>query len=443
MKTETITVFSDYWNNLPDYEKHLPNLYALRDIVGKNNFSLQADGSLQIMHYVGFFQKGNTRLQILPKIYAKTDLSSYSGTELNTSLDFIYRLLYWSGYLNYKKLSPQLQNASEEDLLEIFISIFINEFIDLFKRKIHRTYIQQEENQQFIKGKILFAETVRRNPILKHRHYVRYDEYTINNPLNQIFKALIFELLAKTTSSNNKRMLVTGLTYLQEVDLISLNTLIFRQIKFDRLNTEFEPLFNFAKLFFHNSQPGLSEGKEKTFSFLVPVHSLFENFVARILEGFSSDEMKYSYHQPQLYFGAEKGKDVFLLEPDFTISYNDTVLTILDTKFKYPFNVKGKVEISDSDLYQLTAYAVRYNCTNLYLIYPRFLGSDFEDSLLTEYQLHSPFGEISLRIIQLDIMKDDLSVLKEDFKSQITPIVKKELSTPGLDIKLRSTNAIN
>lgn len=430
MKTETITIFSDYWNELPDYEKHLPNLYALRDIVGTNNFSLQADGSLQIMHYVGFFQKGNTRLQILPKIYAKTDLSSFSGTELNTSLDFIYRLLYWSGFLNYKKLTPQLQNASATDLLEIFISIFINEFNELFSRKVHRTYIQQEENQQFIKGKILFAETVKRNPILKHRHYVRFDEYTINNPLNQIFKALIFELLAKTSSSTNKKKLVTGLAYLQEVDLISLNAFIFKKIKFDRLNADFEPLFNFAKLFFHNTQPGLSEGKEKTFSFLVPVHMLFEKFVAKIFVDFSSNAIEFSYHKPHLYLGKESGEEVFLLEPDFTIAYKDAILSVLDTKFKYPFNNKGNVEINDSDLYQLTTYAVRYNCTNLFLIYPKYLGSSIDKSLLAEYFLQSPFGEISLRIVQLDIMNDDLPSLKEDFKMQVAPVIKKDGVNP-------------
>lgn len=421
MKTETITVFQDYLNSIPDYEKHIQSLYALRDIVGKNNFSLQADGTFQLMHYVGFFQKGNTRLQILPKIYSKTDLPLYSETELETSLDFLYRLLYWSGFLNHKKLAPQLQSASSGDLLEIFVGIFITEFIDLFSKKIHRNYIQQEENQQFIKGKILFSETVRRNPLLRHLHYVRFDEYTINNPLNQIFKALILELLTRTTSSTNKRKLVTGLTYLQEVDLINLNSSAFRQIRFDRLNTDFEPLFNLAKLFFHNSQPGLSHGKEKTFSFLVPVNQLFENFVAKLLTSFSSDEFEYCCHRPQLHLGTHEGEDVFLLEPDFTILYQNSVVTILDTKFKNPFNKDGKVEIGTGDLYQLTTYAVRYNCTQLILIYPKFLGLNNERSILAEYVIKAPFGEISLRVIQIDIMSDNLNSIAEELRSLVKP----------------------
>jgi 5-methylcytosine-specific restriction enzyme subunit McrC len=419
VKSEIITIFEDYPNQLPDYEKHLQNLYVLRDIIGRKDFSLQADGTLQVMHYVGFFQRGNTRIQILPKIYAKTDLASYTKTEINSSLDFIYRLIYWSGYLNHKQLSPQLQSSSESDLLEIFIGIFINEFNDLFRRKIYRTYEQQEENQQFIKGKILFSETVRRNPILKHLHFVRFDEYTINNPLNQIFKSLIFHLLNKTNSSNNKKKLVTGLTYLQDVDFINLYPNAFKKIKFDRLNTEFEPLFNLAKLFFHNQQPGLSEGKEKTFSFLLPIHLLFENFVAKILQNFSNTEFKFNYHKPRLPLALHQGVEVFWLEPDFTITYDDNVITILDTKYKFPFDKDGNVDINTSDLYQLSTYALRYNCKSLFLIYPKFLGSCNEQNLLAEYKIQSSFNIITLRVLQIDIMEDDLTKISEAIKKVV------------------------
>lgn len=426
METKTITIFSDYVNVFRNYEEHLKNLYSLREIIGAKNFSLQADGTIQIMDYVGFFQKGNTRIQILPKIYAKTDLSEYSETELKASLYFVYRLLFWSGYLSHKKLSPQLQSASKSDLLEIFVQIFITEFIELFSRKIHREYIPYEENQQFIKGKILFSETIRRNPILKHLHYVRYDEYTINNPLNQIFKGLILELLKKTNDSDNKRKLAMGLAYLQEVDLINLNENLFKKIKFDRLNNDFEPLFNLAKLFFHNSQPGLSEGRERTFSFLVPVHMLFENFVAKVMDSFSTEDVVYNHHIPQIALATQNGNKVFPLKPDFTISRNKKVVTVLDTKFKYPFDNYGNVEINTSDLYQLVTYAVGYNCKNLFLIYPKFLGNNRERSLLSTFKINSPFGKITLQIIQVDVMNNNLEAISKELKTLVEPVLPTE-----------------
>ncbi|MBK7228478.1 MAG: hypothetical protein IPH97_06370 [Ignavibacteriales bacterium] len=214
-----------------------------------------------------------------------------------------------------QKLSPQSIKDYKSDLLEIFIAIFINEFIILYSKNINRRYEQYEENQHFIRGKILFSETIRRNPILRHLHYVRYDDFTVNNPMNQIFKALILKLLKRTKSLENKKNLVIGLTFLQDVELKNLNLAIFNQVQFDRLNTQYEKLFNLARLFFHNLQPGLSIGKENTFSFLVPIHLLFENFVAKIIESLSDEHFIFEYHKQNLYLGYLGTKQVFNLNP--------------------------------------------------------------------------------------------------------------------------------
>ncbi|TDH26789.1 hypothetical protein EXU57_08230 [Segetibacter sp. 3557_3] len=417
MNSDIITVFQDYNNEVPGFNEHLDNLYALSDIIGKENFSLQANGTLQIMDYIGFFQRGHTRIQILPKIYAKSVGVELSGAELNDSLNFVYRLLSWSGYLSHKKLPPQLQSSSASDLLEIFVGIFITEFLDLFSKKINRNYIQQEHNQQFIKGRILFSETARKNPILKHLHVVRYDEYTINNPLNRLFKALIVMLLTRTTDSYNKRMLVRGINYLEEVDLKPLSTLMYKAIRFDRLNADFEPLFNMAKLFFHNSQPGLKDGKEKTFSFLVPIHLLFETFVGKVLGEFFNNRCVVSHGGPQLHLATCNNEGAFLLKPDFTIQTHEGITIILDTKFKYPFDKKGGVAISKSDLYQVTAYALRYNCKQLYLLYPKFIGVENEASLLAEYFIESAAGRITLSVIQIDVMEKDIEKIGATIKT--------------------------
>lgn len=422
MNTELITIFEDYPNILPSYKDHIQNFFYLREIVKKNHFSLQADGTITIKHYVGFFQKGNTRVQILPKVYSKSGLGIPAKAEIKASLDFVYRLLYWSGYLNVKKLPSQSIYSSDYDLLEIFIRIFIDEFNNLFQRNIYRNYESLEENQQFIKGKILFTETVRRNPFLHHLHYIRFDEFSINNPLNRIFKALIVLLLDKTDNSDNKKKLVIGLTYLQDVDSIKLNDDIWQRIKFDRLNNDFKSLFNFAKLFYHNQNPGITEGDEKTFSFLVPLHLLFENFVAKVLAGFSNNNIEFRYHSPQRFYGYNGTEKIFLLQPDFVIMDGKKCLGILDTKYKYPYK-KGKPAIDSKDLYQLSTYALRYKCRNLVLIYPEFVGAPNPNCCIADYNLKGAFGQISLKIIQIDIMEKDYNKIVDSIKYQIMPII--------------------
>lgn len=423
MDTQVITIYEDYPNQLSRYSEHLSALNKLKSIVGERFFSLQADGTLQVMHYIGFFQFGNTRIQILPKVYAKTSSRSLSSIERSDSLKFVYQLLYASGYLSIKKLGPQLQSASGGDLLEIFIDIFITEFIKEFRKTIYRDYVQREENQQFVKGKIIVSETIRRNPVLKHLHYTRFDEYSINNPLNQVFKALIWLLLPKTKSANNKKRLVVGLTYLQDVDLVSIGEPLFKSVKFSRLNNSFEALFNLAKLFFYNQQPGLKGGNSDTFSFLVPMHSLFESYIEKILAGFNQSDLTFRHHEPIYYLGKEKGKPVFLLEPDFTVFSGQDCKGILDAKYKYPFNSSGGVKINSSDIYQLSAYSLRYNCRLLVLIYPKFLESPKEGGVLAEYDLQSSIGSTKLIVAQVDIIEKDIESASLALYQILTPFL--------------------
>ncbi|MGM9988718.1 MAG: hypothetical protein ACI35O_16050 [Bacillaceae bacterium] len=63
------------------------------------------------------------------------------------------------------------------------------------------------DNQSFIKGKVDISETVNKNSFRKHLHYVRYDQFSENILLNQIFKAVIQNLIIRTTSKSNQLIL--------------------------------------------------------------------------------------------------------------------------------------------------------------------------------------------------------------------------------------------
>ncbi|MBK7228479.1 MAG: hypothetical protein IPH97_06375 [Ignavibacteriales bacterium] len=115
----------------------------------------------------------------------------------------------------------------------------------------------------------------------------------------------------------------------------------------------------------------------------------------------------------------------FQLEPDFTITRNEKFITILDTKYKYPFDKYGQIKIDTDDLYQLSTYAIRYNCKNLVIIYPKFLGINAKNDLLTDYRLITVLGDIRLMIVQIDIMEKDITKLTMNLKRIIYP--KEEL----------------
>lgn len=81
-----------------------------------------------------------------------------------------------------------------------------------------------------------------------------------------------------------------------------------------------------------------------------------------------------------------KRKKVLPLKPDFILMKDEKSWAILDAKFKNPINDGAKIAISPQDIYQLVTYAVPYKCEHIYLIYPKFLGGKYNNTLLDKYK---------------------------------------------------------
>lgn len=433
---EVITIFQDYKQNIIQYKDHFPIIEEFKQLIGEQNLILQTDGSIQIKNYVGFLQKGKTKLQVLPKIYSGSEIVK---DEIEASMSFLFRLLAWSGYFSFKDLDELDISIRKKDAFEILIRIFIQKFLMEFNKAPHYEYVTQIENQQIIKGKILFTETIKHNSHLMHKHIVEFDEFSIDNKLNQLFKFIILELLQSTDDGQNKMMLRQGIVLLEEVNTLNISAEFFNCIQFNRQNQRFKTLFNFAKLFFFNNQPGLSTGKEKTFSFLIPLNLLFENSVKVFLEDIENRNvnLKLEYHK-HLSFGNENGENRFVLEPDFLLKERGKdnklkTIAVLDTKFKYPFNDQGKATIKDSDLYQLTTYASAFKSDLIFVIYPLFKNSPSTKSCIATYLLKTHFVNTTLVLLQVDITEECRDKIQDDLNQSILALLNQRHILPETD----------
>lgn len=418
---DVITIFQDYKQNIIQFKEHFPVIQEFKNLIGEQNLILQTDGSVQIKNYVGFIQKGKTKIQVLPKIYWGSEIQN---NEIEDSMSFLFRLLRISGYFSFKALDEIDIAPIKKNAFEILIRIFIDMFLKEFNKVPNFEYISRIEKQQIIKGKILFLETLKQNSSSCHQHVVEYDEFSIDNKLNQIFKYIILELIKSTNDSQNKMKLRQGLVLLEEVSTLNITVEFFNSIQLTRQHQQYYSLFNFAKLFFFNNQPGLSAGKERTFSFLIPLNLLFEKTVKVILQDIESinSNIKLKYHN-HLYFGTENKEDRFRLEPDFLLTWKDgnkkpNTIAVLDTKFKDPIRNEN-AKISDSDLYQLTTYATAYATNFIFVIYPVFLNSPSKETCIAKYYLKTRDIKTKLVLLQIDITKDDLQLVSENLHSSI------------------------
>ena len=402
-ETRVIRIFEDRQKKLCLSEQEEKDILSMKSIIGENNLNLQADGKLIISHYVGFIQINKTRLLIYPKIAIRMN----EQDDFDKAFGILIKLLSYSGFVNVKRIpSPQMVGRYKGDLLEIFISYFIDELLFLFKSDVNRGYNSNLENQSFIKGKIDFTETIKRNSFRQHLHYVRFDQFTEDILLNRIFKTVIQNLITKTLVTENKLKLKQGLLWLESVKPIQLYNDIWKQVKFSRLNSCYEPVFNLAKLFYFNSSPNLNKGDELTFSFLVPLNQLFERYMYEILNNSINSPFEVKYQGPIEYLAELEGKKYMQLRPDISIIKEKRVIKIIDAKYKEVIDNNGDMLVNQSDIYQMLAYGVRYNCNEIILAYPKLLKETNEDVVISEVKI--PYNEdyIQIKLVQIDLEED-------------------------------------
>tara|TARA_B110000459_G_C16534328_1_gene458763 strand:+ start:98 stop:538 length:441 start_codon:yes stop_codon:yes gene_type:complete len=142
-----------------------------------------------------------------------------------------------------------------------------------------------------------------------------------------------------------------------------------------------------------------------------------------------------------------KKRKAFNLKPDLWLKTNHKSL-IADTKYKivYSDEKDPKKGISQNDLYQMLAYAVRFEVDEIILFYPNTIkqGQEVETELILKDAL-ADGKEISIRAFQLPIInralfetdleaKTDLSELFESTRQELINKIEKIL-VPTLYIK--------
>ena len=370
MSQTLLTVFEDRQKKLTLIESQIGDILSFRDMLGENRLSLSCDGCLHVRHYVGFLSKGKTRLQILPKVYE--DIGLEEEREQRESMRAMLNLLRASEFNRILALPEQSSFAEQSDIMEIFVGLFADKVFRTYSRQMNREYISISENSTFIKGRIDFSANLRENPVRKDLHIVNFQNFEHDNLINNTIKTVCFKLLHLTSDSDNKKNLKKSLVFLDDAQEIALSKDLFDAAKFTRLNMPFKPVFDMAKMFFHNLTPQSYQGNDTICSFLIPLNELFEYYLYKLFDVFGGGTTA-SYQNKHLFAkGCDNGFRVNL-RPDIVLRKGKQAILIADAKYKNPKYQNGiYTNISQTDIYQAFVYAKIYGITSIALIYPQF-----------------------------------------------------------------------
>jgi 5-methylcytosine-specific restriction enzyme subunit McrC len=361
---------------------------------------------LKAQNYVGLIQtKNNTVIEILPKLYDKDSTISYEKT-----IAILLRMLRSLKDSPFKSFSMSNIGTSNMNLLQIFIKMFLEELGILIKKRIKSGYLSLQENANYYKGKLLVKEHIARNIVHKERFYTEHDDYIRNRPENRIIKATLVYLNNVTNNYKLQGKIREYIFALEDVEVSMDIEADFNKCNSNRLLSDYDIILKWCRIFLKKQSFTNYKGQNKAYSLLFPMEKIFESYVAKAIkesEYFTDYNIKT---QDSKYYLIEK-PNRFSLRPDIVLEKNNEVF-ILDTKWKLLNNSEsGNYGISQSDLYQMYAYAKKYKSNNLFLLYPlNDFISNLKSKIFFEYEDNL---KLSIVFINLEDISESLKDLAD------------------------------
>lgn len=375
-------------------------------------FSFTGDGKITARNYVGAIQYEDIRIEVYPKTFKNNETHDYSTYQLN--------LLYWLSYCRKIRFPFSLVDLSTTDFdeyLELIIYIFSNYTNDILNEQPFQAYQEITEETDYLKGRLHFDNYVTQNVITGkwQNFHCTHSPFIYDNLFNRIVKFVATRLSSITRNSLNQERLSSILFLLHDVSDVPITASDCDKVTLNPLYSDLRNVLSLCDMILSNKMIDIKSDSNQNFCFLIPMEYVFEDFVF----GFINDHWsKINFRsQSEGYLAMREDKGVFKIKND--IYLKDQL--IIDTKYKIRKQENGsKGGVSQGDLYQMIAYAIRRDCPNVTLLYPTVKDADNRDVSFT-----IPSGDLSeeltIDIRSVDITFEDYAntndVIKERFKA--------------------------
>lgn len=316
--------------------------------------------------WVGVIKYKNLHLEILPKLISadENNDNKISEDERSIILKNLIFMLSYTKKLDIKTNDNAKLATEKNPFIEILIREFATSLFESLKRFTPKRYVREEENLNYLKGKIKFSENIRYNCTNEAKFYCEYDEFSENNLLNQLFLFVSTCLYNISNSSYNKKTLKFIINYYSDISFVRFDKFKVRKIKLTRNQELFKKPFKLAKMFVEQASVDLSKNKFENITLVWDMNKLFEEFVYEILK-----------RQTSLSVSAQKGKRLLKnVDSKIRNTYVDILITkpqkiVVDTKYKELQSIK---DFDNKDAFQVITYCLLHNTNKAVLIYPKF-----------------------------------------------------------------------
>ncbi|MDX8412760.1 MAG: McrC family protein [Mariprofundales bacterium] len=333
--------------------------------------SWHGNPAFQMQSYVGVLQTPcGTQIEVLPKISDK----SVDGVKQSQLV--LLRMLRYLKSAKFKVGGDAQLNKAPMHLLELFMAYFLKEVNMLVKHGVRSDYVTRNENQVFLKGKLLVNQQIRVNAMQQQYFFCAYDEYEPNRPENRLIHRALEKVSRLTRNVNNQRLSRELMFVFADVPISKDVRQDFSKCRNNQVMAHYQHPLEWCRLILHEESTVPLAGKTQSISILFSMEKIFEDYVAAMLRKYLPSDFRISTQHSGKTLSIKP--KMFKLRPDIVIKQKDN-LWVADTKWKVLDEKDTNHGISQGDMYQLYAYGKKYEgCNGLFLIYPK--GNHFKNS---------------------------------------------------------------
>lgn len=403
-------VVKEYSKNIKIKDCDLGKLHHYLECQHLDSALKVTPSGIETTSWVGVIKYKNTHFQILPKLICN------NGDKENILKNLIYMLSY-TKKLDIKTSNEARLSTTKNPFIEILIREYAKSLFECLKRLTPKKYVREEDNLNYLKGKIKFTENVRHNSSNQAKFYCEYDEFSENNILNQLFLFVSTCLYNISNDSYNKKTLKFIINYYSDIKLVRFDRFKAEKIKLSRNQELFKKPFNLAKMFVEKTSVDLSKNKFENITLIWDMNKLFEEFIFEIMK---KNESEFGWT-----FTAQKGKRLLAGDDNkkrntYVDIYaeNDKDKIILDTKYKI---FTGTDDFSNADVFQVSTYCLLHNADKAVLIYPRW---NKEVPNVPSFKLNTDEKDIKINFKTVDLCYTNLKQHLEEIRDDIKEILK-------------------
>ena len=374
---------------------------------------------LKSNNYVGIIHFNDLKINLLPKIFYDSG-RTYSGDEINL---INLHILWWLSYGNKIKFPDFLTRSGgvKSNFFEILIYLFAKYTLKILSASLYRQYENINNDLSYVKGRLNVTEYINRHLVKGQWHKLNcdYDAFVLDNKFNRIVKYVTKLLHRQTQNFENKKLLGDILFLLDEVSDAPADADACNRIKFNQVFKEFEIIRDYCYLFLSHSVSFQYKNDLKIFAFLLPMEVVFEDFVYGFLKR-ELPEINVKAQTTQIYLDEAKN---FNMRPDIFLQFNGKQC-IIDTKYKIIYNNAGDIKnnISQADLYQMLAYAVRYKLKDILLFYPNTSSIYQKEAFHIKIKDEWASQTINVSAFQIPVIDTNLFSINGDYFKSISQI---------------------